>query len=100
MNTQIARVRTSGRFYQKTLCLMLVFLSAGNIWGASPENSSVRMAYLQNDIHHLACWTAIEKGFYIQNGVQVEIAGVFRAGPEIMTAFAAGELDMAYVGDS
>lgn len=100
MNTQIARARTSGRFYQITLCLMLFFLSAGNIWGASPETAPVRMAYLQNDIHHLACWTAIEKGYYTQNGVQVEIAGVFRAGPEIMTAFAAGELDMAYVGEA
>jgi len=30
----------------------------------------------------------------------VEIAGVFRAGPEIMAAFSAGALDMAYVGQA
>lgn len=61
--------------------------------GASP----VRMAYLQNDIHHLAFWVALDQG-YLKEGIDVEIAGIFRAGPEIMTAFAAGALDMAYVG--
>lgn len=60
----------------------------------------VRMAYLQNDIHHLALWVALEKGFYEKEDVAVEIKGVFRAGPEIMTAFAAKELDMAYVGEA
>ena len=60
----------------------------------------VRMAYLQSDIHHLALWVAMEKGFFNQGGAKVEIAGVFRAGPEIMTAFAAGALDMAYVGEA
>lgn len=60
----------------------------------------VRLAYLQNDIHHLACWVALEKGLYQNEGVAVEIAGVFRAGPEIMAAFSAGALDMAYVGQA
>jgi NitT/TauT family transport system substrate-binding protein len=60
----------------------------------------VRTAYLQSDIHHLAFWVALEKGFYKEAGVDVEVAGVFKAGPEIMTAFSAGELDMAYVGEA
>lgn len=77
-----------------------IVLTTGNTALASSGDSPVRMAYLQNDIHHLACWTAIEKGYYTENKVHVEIAGVFRAGPEIMTAFAAGELDMAYVGEA
>jgi NitT/TauT family transport system substrate-binding protein len=66
--------------------------------GAAPE--PVRMAYLQNDIHHLALWVALEKGFFQQEGVEVEIAGIFRAGPEVMSAFIAGALDMAYVGEA
>lgn len=61
--------------------------------GAHP----VRMAYLQNDIHHLALWVALDQGF-LRDGIDVEVAGIFRAGPEIMTAFAAGAVDMAYVG--
>ena len=76
------------------LGLMLVF--GGSASAAAP----VRMAYLQNDIHHLAFWIALENGFFNEQGTHVDVAGVFRAGPEIMTAFAAGALDMAYVGEA
>jgi NitT/TauT family transport system substrate-binding protein len=58
----------------------------------------VRIAYLQNDIHQLPCWVALEKRFYEKEGVKVEVAGIFKAGPELMSAFAAGALDMGYVG--
>jgi len=58
------------------------------------------MAYLQNDIHHLPLWVALDAGFFNEQGIKVEIAGVFRAGPEIMSAFSAGALDMAYVGEA
>lgn len=60
----------------------------------------VRIAYLQSDIHQLACWVAIEKGYYKNEGLDVEVAGIFKAGPEEMSAFAAGELDMGYVGEA
>ena len=58
----------------------------------------VRIAYLQSDIHHLPCWVALDKGFFEAEGVKVEVAGIFKAGPELMSAFAAGALDMGYVG--
>ena len=58
----------------------------------------VRIAYLQSDIHHLPCWVALEKGFFEKEGVKVEVAGIFKAGPELMSAFAAGALDVGYVG--
>jgi len=64
------------------------------------EERKVRLAYLQNDLHHLACWVALEKGFFSQEGVCVEVEGVFKAGPEEMTAFAAGSLDVGYVGQA
>ncbi|MDO5536223.1 MAG: ABC transporter substrate-binding protein, partial [Desulfovibrionaceae bacterium] len=66
----------------------------------SAHAGTVRMAYLQNDLHHLPLWVAQDQGYFRAEGVSVEIAGVFRAGPEIMTAFAAGSLDMAYVGEA
>jgi NitT/TauT family transport system substrate-binding protein len=58
----------------------------------------VRIAYLQSDIHHLPCWVALEKGFFEKEGVKVVVAGIFKAGPEMMSAFSAGALDMGYVG--
>ena len=81
-----------------TLGISLVFLGI-----ALPVNSKdkpLRIGYLQSDIHHLACWVALERGFYGKNGVEVEVAGVFKAGPEEMSAFAAGALDIGYVGEA
>lgn len=77
--------------------LLLAGLAAPPAKAAEPP---IRMAVLQSDIHQLAFWVALEKGFFTKNGVTVEVAGVFKAGPEIMTAFAAGALDMAYVGEA
>lgn len=80
------------------LLALLAVDPAAHFAGASEP--AIRMAVLQSDIHQLAFWVALEKGFFIKNSVSVEIAGVFKAGPEIMTAFSAGELDMAYVGEA
>lgn len=81
------------------MCLLSILCSNGLFAADTPEHP-VRMAYLQNDIHHLPLWIALEKGYFDQEGVSVEIEGVFKAGPEIMSAFAAKALDMAYVGES
>jgi sulfonate transport system substrate-binding protein len=62
------------------------------------HGESVRIAYLQSDIHQLPCWVALEKGFFEKERVKVEVAGIFKAGPELMSAFAAGALDMGFVG--
>jgi NitT/TauT family transport system substrate-binding protein len=62
------------------------------------EGKPVRVAYLQSDVHQLPCWVALDKGFFEKEGVKVEVAGIFKAGPELMSAFAAGALDMGYVG--
>jgi sulfonate transport system substrate-binding protein len=65
---------------------------------AIAQGQPVRIAYLQSDIHQLPCWVALDKGLYEKEGVKVEVAGIFKAGPELMSAFAAGALDMGYVG--
>jgi sulfonate transport system substrate-binding protein len=83
------------------LCASLVSLClALGLAPALAEKPPIRIGYLQADIHHLACWVAIEKGFYKAEGLKVEVAGIFRAGPEEMSAFAAGALDMGYVGEA
>jgi NitT/TauT family transport system substrate-binding protein len=75
------------------LCFILCLLFSGNVY-AEP----VRMAYLQSDIHQLPFWVAIEKGLFEKEGVPVSVAGIFKAGPELMSGFSAGVLDMGYVG--
>jgi len=82
------------------MALTLLLILPATEAAAQSDQPTVRMAYLQSDIHHLALWVALENGFFKDIGADVEVAGVFRAGPEIMTAFAAGALDMAYVGEA
>ncbi|EHJ47156.1 nitrate/sulfonate/taurine/bicarbonate ABC transporter periplasmic protein [Solidesulfovibrio carbinoliphilus subsp. oakridgensis] len=83
------------------LAVCLVLAAAPAPAGPSAADSQpVRLAYLQNDLHHLALWIALDKGFFSEEGLPVEVAGIFRSGPELMTAFGAGELDAAYVGQA
>ncbi len=78
------------------LTLLLALALAVPAWAAP----AVRIGYLQSDIHHLACWVALEKGLYQAEGVKVEVAGAFKAGPELMSAFSARALDLGYVGEA
>lgn len=84
---------------RKTILIIVagVLMVAQGTLAPLAASEPVRMAYLQNDIHHLAFWVALDQGL-LTEGKDVQVAGIFRAGPEIMTAFAAGALDMAYVG--
>ncbi len=82
-------------FISLTLLLLIACSGKGN---EEPQEIVVRLAYLQNDLHHLPAFTALDKGLFKQKGVNVKVAGVFRAGPEAMSAFSAGELDVAYLG--
>jgi NitT/TauT family transport system substrate-binding protein len=78
--------------------IVLLFLVNLLFFAAIAHGQPVRIAYLQSDIHQLPCWVALEKGFFEKEGAKVEVAGIFKAGPELMSAFAAGALDMGYVG--
>lgn len=75
-------------------------VAAGTAHSQDSSSEPIRMACLQNDIHHLPLMVALEKGFFDEQGLRVQIAGIFRAGPEVMSAFSAGAIDMAYVGEA
>lgn len=64
------------------------------------KQDQVRLGFLQNDLHQLPVFVAMDKGFFAEEGLDVTVAGIFKAGPEQMSAFAAGELDIGYVGQA
>ncbi len=104
VNTDLPEKKNIGRNTMKTKMPLFVFLLlflVGTVPTATVHaGEPVRMAYLQGDIHHLALWVALDKGMFEKEGVDVEVAGIFKAGPEEMTAFVTGDLDMGYVGEA
>ena len=80
------------------IILLIIFTFLFFCSSKEKHEDKVRLGYLDNDLHHLAAFVAIEKGFFRESGVDVEVAGVFKAGPEEMSAFGADALDIGYVG--
>jgi NitT/TauT family transport system substrate-binding protein len=80
------------------ILLLLIPLTLASCTRSDTERNTIRLAYLQTDLHHLPAFIALEKGFYLQEGLSVEVSGIFRAGPELMSGFSAGNLDVGYVG--
>jgi NitT/TauT family transport system substrate-binding protein len=80
--------------------IVFLLLSFFFLFTGDALSQPVRIAYLQSDIHHLPLWVAMEKGLFEKEGVRVEVAGIFKAGPEMMSAFTAGSLDMGFVGNA
>jgi NitT/TauT family transport system substrate-binding protein len=66
----------------------------------SAAASTVRIGYLLGDLHQLPFFVAQEKGFFKDEGVNVQVVGPFDAGPAEMDALAANQLDIGYVGVS
>jgi NitT/TauT family transport system substrate-binding protein len=64
------------------------------------DESVLRMGYLQSDLHHLPAFVSIENGYFSEQGLNVQVGGVFKAGPEEMSAFGSGDLDFGYVGQA
>lgn len=65
---------------KKFLGVVLFFCAAFALaqFTAVPESqAAVRMAYLQNDLHHLPLWVALDKGLFVKEGVDVKVARCF-----------------------
>jgi NitT/TauT family transport system substrate-binding protein len=83
-----------------SISLSIWILLLSTAYGETKATEPVRIGYLQGDIHHLPLWVALEKKFFEDEGIEVETAGVFKAGPELMSAFSAGALDLGYLGEA
>jgi NitT/TauT family transport system substrate-binding protein len=83
--------------------ISVALLAIGSIFSFFDESfakEKVRMGYLQSDLHQLAAFVALEKGLYQKEGIDVVVGGIFKAGPEEMSAFASKDLDFGYVGEA
>jgi len=80
------------------LALMLIILLPGGLSCTPVKTATVRIGYLLGDLHQLPFFVAQDRGFFTEEGVNVEVAGPFDAGPAEMDALAANQLDMGYVG--
>ena len=87
----------------KGFAVLAAFVAVVGI-AACPDHScaakQIRLGYLQSDLHHLAAFVALEKGFYKKEGLDVVVGGIFKAGPEEMSAFASRDVDFGYVGEA
>ncbi|MDD1764807.1 MAG: ABC transporter substrate-binding protein, partial [Candidatus Methanomethyliaceae archaeon] len=61
------------------------------------EPTTIRVGYLQGDLHQLALQVAVAEGYFTHNGLNVTLYQ-YPSGPTLMQHFSAGELDFAYVG--
>ena len=77
---------------------MVIALALGGCGEEKKGTKVVRMGILRNDLHQVAYYVAKEKGFFTDEGLDVREGGAFNAGPEEMSAFSAGDLDMGYAG--
>ena len=57
----------------------------------------VRIGFLTRDLHQLALRVALDKGYFLEEGVRVELVE-FATGALEMTGFIGGLIDMGYVG--
>ncbi|MCF2136672.1 MAG: ABC transporter substrate-binding protein [Candidatus Thorarchaeota archaeon] len=57
----------------------------------------VRIGYLSQDLHQLALRVAVEKGWFEEAGLRIELAQ-FANGAYEMDGFLAGQIDMGYLG--
>lgn len=81
-----------------TVTILLSLVTSFSGCGGREATNIARVGFLRNDLHQLAYYVAREKGFYSDEGLDVREGGAFSAGPEEMSAFCAGELDVGYVG--
>jgi NitT/TauT family transport system substrate-binding protein len=91
-------LRSKRRDLPLTLAFLLVFFFGGIVSSKADDRPPIRMGYLQADLHQLPAFISLEKKLYERQGLTVEVAGAFKAGPEEMTAFAANSLDFGFVG--
>ncbi|MHA1264770.1 MAG: ABC transporter substrate-binding protein [Candidatus Helarchaeota archaeon] len=84
------------------ICVIVIVASVGiGLFVFFMQNrSSIRFGALSGDLHHLPLFVALEKNFFQEEGLDIQFDDIrwFPNGNEVMIAFEAGSLDIAYLG--
>lgn len=85
-----------------TLVLIVILVVAAALVGVltyvyffSPK--TIRIGYLQGDLHQLAFFVAVDKGFFAEEGIDFD-RFVYENGMREMESFAASEINVGYLG--
>jgi NitT/TauT family transport system substrate-binding protein len=61
------------------------------------QQTTIRVGYLQGDLHQLSFQVALSEGYFNQSGITV-VKIQYPSGPAMMQALVSGDLDFGYVG--
>ncbi len=90
------------RSYLMAIVLLIVIVGGalGGLYatGYFTQKQKIRIGVLTGDLHHLALYAAIEKGYFQQYGLEIDAPRTYSNGPTLMLDFISGALDFAYVG--
>jgi NitT/TauT family transport system substrate-binding protein len=96
---QAVKMKLMFKLLTSFVLVSILLIPINGLSGCSPAApSSVRIGYLLGDLHQLPFFVAVDKGFFSEEGLRIDIVGPFDAGPAEMDALAAGQIDMGYVG--
>jgi NitT/TauT family transport system substrate-binding protein len=83
------------------IALVVIVLVVGSVGAFALLNTApapdVRIGYLSQDLHQLALRVAVEKGWFEEAGLTVELS-LYQNGGYEMDGFRAGQIDMGYLG--
>ncbi len=85
--------------YEKPYKFVKFKLSENSSWMPKKVNVRLRVGYLSADLHQLAFYIAMKKGYFSKVGIEV-IPKVFENGVFEMDGFRADEIDIGYLGSA
>ncbi len=85
--------------YEKVYDYVAKKLSENDSWKPKKVNATLRIGYLTADLHQLAFYVALKRGYFSEVGIDV-IKKEYANGVYEMEGFKLGEIDIGYLGSA
>ena len=79
------------------IILFSISLASYYVYSTYFVEAGIVIGYLEADLHHLALFVALEKGWFEEEGLKISTR-VYQNGMAEMDGFKAGEIDIGYLG--